>query len=63
MKYVLHIVTGAPGAGKSTTLAAFLRLKSEYVAFDIDWLAQPASRLAGKDILFDPSTWKPYGEV
>jgi hypothetical protein len=61
--YTLHIVTGAPGAGKSTTLAAFLQLKSDYVAFDIDWLTVPASDLAGRDIIFDQSTWKPYGAV
>jgi hypothetical protein len=61
--YTLHIVTGAPGAGKSTTLAAFLELKSAFLAFDIDWLGVAASDLAGKDIFFDPSTWKPYGAV
>ena len=61
MKYSLCIVTGAPGSGKSTTLKAFLELHSNYVAFDIDWLAEAASDLAGKDIYADPSTWKPYG--
>ena len=60
---ILHMVTGAPGAGKSTTLEAFLPLKSPYVAFDIDWLGVPASELAGKDIFFDPSMWRPYGAV
>ena len=63
MQHPLHIVTGAPGAGKSTALAAFLQLKSDYLAFDIDWLTVPASDLAGKDIIFDQSTWKPYGAV
>jgi hypothetical protein len=61
MQYSLYIVTGAPGSGKSTSLNAFLELHSNYIAFDIDWLAEAASSLAGKDIYSDPSTWKPYG--
>jgi dephospho-CoA kinase len=61
MNYSLCIVTGAPGSGKSTTLQAFLDLHSSYIAFDIDWLAEAASDLAGKDIYTDPSSWKPYG--
>lgn len=66
MKYPLYVVTGAPGSGKSTALEAFLILRrdalhSDYIAFDIDWLADTASSLAGKDIYTDPSTWKPYG--
>lgn len=63
MKYPLCIVTGAPGSGKSTTLQAFLELHSRYIAFDIDWLAEAASELAGKDIYSDPTTWKPYASV
>jgi len=61
MKYLLFIVTGAPGSGKSTTLNAFLELHSNYIAFDIDWLAEAASNLGDKDIYSNPSTWKPYG--
>ena len=61
MKFPLYIVTGAPGSGKSTVLHAFLELRSPYLAFDIDWLAEAASALAEKDIYSDPSTWKPYG--
>jgi len=63
MKHTLHIVTGAPGSGKSTALEAFLRLKSDFIAFDIDWLTETASDLAGKDVIFDQSTWKPYNGV
>lgn len=63
MKYPLYIVTGAPGSGKSTALHAFLELHSPYMAFDIDWLAEAASDLAGKQIYSDPSTWKPYGRL
>ena len=59
----LHIVTGAPGAGKSTALAAFLRLEVDFVAFDIDWLIQSASDLAGQDIHFARSKWKAYNSL
>lgn len=59
----LYIVTGAPGAGKSTAVAAFLRLTTDYIAFDIDWLAAPASALAGKSIYTDPTTWTPYNTL
>ena len=61
MKRNLLFVTGAPGAGKSTTLDALLKIDSEYIAFDIDWLIESASALVEKDIRFDPGTWKPYG--
>jgi len=61
MDYTLYFVSGAPGSGKSTMLEAFIGLQSGYIAFDIDWLATPASDLAGRDIYFEPSTWKPYG--
>lgn len=56
----LFIVRGAPGAGKSATLDAFLALRTPYVAFDIDWLAGTASDLAGASIIHDPATWRPY---
>ena len=54
------IVTGAPGAGKSATLDAFLALRTAYVAFDVDWLVAAASQLAGASIFHDPATWPPY---
>ena len=56
----LYIATGAPGAGKSATLDAFLALRTPYAAFDIDWLAETASDLAGASIIHDPATWRPY---
>jgi hypothetical protein len=63
MEYPLFIVTGAPGAGKSTALEAFIGLGSDYIAFDIDWLAISASNLCGKDIFTDSSTWPPYNQL
>lgn len=63
MKYPLCFVTGAPGSGKSTTIQAFLELHTNYLAFDIDWLAEAASDLATKDIYSDSSTWKPYASL
>jgi hypothetical protein len=63
MKQRICIVTGAPGAGKSVALEAFLMLHTDYLAFDIDWLAEPASELAGRSIYFESSTWRAYSHV
>jgi len=59
----LFIVTGAPGAGKSATVAALLNAPTRYLVFDVDWLAEPASRLAGRSIYTERSTWPPYAHV
>ncbi len=56
----IYIVTGAPGSGKSTALQAFIRCRSRYIAFDMDWLLSSASTLAGKDIRVDASAWPSY---
>ncbi len=63
MSYSLYFITGAPGSGKSTTLEAFLRLRSDYIAFDIDWLTDVSSDLAQKSIYTDPSIWQPYSAL
>jgi hypothetical protein len=63
MKYKLYIVTGAPASGKTLAVQEFLKLKSEFITFDIDWLAESASVLAGKPIYFESSTWEPYGKI
>lgn len=62
-RHTLFVVTGAPGSGKTVATGAFIRLRTPYLAFDIDWLADTASELAGRSIYFDPSTWKPYGAL
>ncbi len=58
-----QIVTGAPGTGKSTTVQALLALKTECIVFDIDWLSDSASSLAGRSIYTDASTWEPYRKL
>lgn len=60
MTHHLHIVTGAPGAGKSTAIEAFLSKPSEFVAFDMDSLLDVASGMVGLDIRTTPSTWPSY---
>lgn len=56
-------MTGAPGSGKSTVVAKLLERSAPFVFLDIDWLADPASRLVGRDIRFAPETWEAYGEL
>jgi len=63
MNATLYIVTGAPGSGKSTALAALLRQPNPYLAFDIDWLTITASDLARSDIIFDRTTWPAYNAL
>jgi hypothetical protein len=63
MNAILYIVTGAPGSGKTTALAALLQHPNPYVAFDIDWLTIAASHLARSDIIFDPTTWPAYNAL
>ncbi|MEJ7654320.1 MAG: hypothetical protein WKH64_13850 [Chloroflexia bacterium] len=63
MKPKLYVVTGAPGSGKSAALDAFVRLRTPYLAFDIDWLGVVASDLAGRSIFFDRSKLGPYGAL
>ena len=62
-RYALHIVTGAHGSGKSTSLAAFLNLESDFIAFDIDWLIVGASDLAGQDLHSARSKWQSYNSL
>ncbi len=56
----VYIVTGAPGAGKTTALGALLRLRTDYIIVDGDWLLGAASDLAKASVRSDRSTWRPY---
>jgi hypothetical protein len=59
----LNIVTGAPGAGKTAALEAFLALRAPFVAWDIDWLLAPGSALAGLDIRTTAAAWPAYNSL
>ncbi|MBO6564390.1 MAG: hypothetical protein JJ956_06585 [Pseudomonadales bacterium] len=63
MNQQLLFVTGAPGSGKSTTLAAMLKLNSEYLVLDIDWLIDSSSELSEKNLYTDSSAWPAYGRM
>lgn len=59
-----YIVTGAPSAGKTSTIDELLKLDNQgAVILDIDWLMKPASQLAGKDVVTHQETWKPFRQL
>jgi broad-specificity NMP kinase len=62
-QFVLNIVTGAPGSGKSVSARGCAQSQAEYVAFDMDCLLESASALARKDIHFAQETWPAYNAV
>lgn len=59
----IRVIAGAPGSGKSTTVAACLALRTPLVFLDMDWLLDPCSALVGTDIRFAPDTWPPYNAL
>lgn len=61
--HTLYFVAGAPGSGKTTVVERLLERRSAFIFFDIDWLADSASGLVGRDIRFAPEAWPAYGEV
>lgn len=59
----IYIVTGAPGSGKTLASEELIKLCNDYIVFDIDWLAESASKLVGKSIYFNSETWPNYFEI
>jgi hypothetical protein len=57
---VLFVVAGAAGAGKSSAAAALAGTLEGFACFDVDWLADAASELAGRSVYDDPRTWPAY---
>ena len=56
----LAIVTGAPGAGKTTTVAALLRHPRDYLVFDTDILLPDLAALAGRSGHDTEELWLPF---
>jgi hypothetical protein len=50
-------VCGAFGAGKSVTALLAADLLPECLVVDVDWLLEPLSRLAGRQLTEDPESW------
>lgn len=63
MTRTLYIITGAPGAGKSTALSTLLGRPTPYLAFDMDWLLPAASQLARCDVRTDQASWPAYNRL
>lgn len=59
----LLIVSGAPGAGKTTLANRLAGTVAGFVILDIDVLADAASDLAGRSIYTEPETWPAYGRL
>ncbi|HSE61724.1 MAG TPA: hypothetical protein VLA88_05535 [Candidatus Saccharimonadales bacterium] len=62
-KHTLYMVTGASCAGKTAAMHELLQHNAAFEIFDIDWLALPASELAGKSIYANESTWSAYASL
>jgi hypothetical protein len=56
----LYVLTGAPGSGKTTALAAIRRRLHGVVALDMDAFLDAASALAGADLRYAADRWPAY---
>lgn len=56
----LSIVTGAPGAGKTTVVQTLLARHPDFLVFDADWLLDAASSLSGQRVAEMSQLWPPY---
>lgn len=62
-QYTLHLVTGAPGTGKSLSAQTCVQSQRGFLSFDMDALIDSASALAQRDIHFAPETWVLYNSL
>jgi hypothetical protein len=53
----VFFVFGAFGSGKSTLAPLVARELTECLVFDVDWLLEPLSRLARRELMEDPESW------
>jgi predicted kinase len=63
--YRFHVLTGAPGSGKTTIAEPLAALLPDFVVLDMDLLLEPASQLAGVD-LHQPDAagwWPTYNDL
>ncbi len=63
MNSSLLVVTGAPGAGKSTLVQALLAMDHEFMVFDIDWLIDQGNELIGQKLQACPESWPAWGRL
>lgn len=56
----LSIVTGAPGAGKSSVVQVLLDRQTGFLVFDADRLLDAASSLSGQQVAETSRLWPPY---
>lgn len=62
-KLWVHIVAGAPGAGKSNAVEASHDADIGFAALDMDSLLESASTLSQKDVRVASETWPPYNRM
>jgi chloramphenicol 3-O-phosphotransferase len=59
----VYIVTGAPGAGKSSVAQALLDLGIDALVFDADQLLEPTSDLVGRPMTEAADLWPTYDRL
>ena len=62
-KQPLFVVWGAFGTGKTTLAALVAPRLRECLVFDADWLIEPLSVLAGRELSLQTESWPALGDV